>query len=60
MADVKNLVFTPDAVRELDRIAIEEVGIAGYTLMTRAGHETGSPNARLKAFLKIDREQDVS
>lgn len=30
-------VFTPDKVRELDRIAIEEQGIAGYTLMRRAG-----------------------
>jgi len=30
-------VYTPDAVRELDRIAIEEQGIAGYRLMRRAG-----------------------
>jgi len=30
-------VFTPDQVRELDRIAIEEQGIAGYELMCRAG-----------------------
>jgi len=37
MAEIKNLVYTPRSVRELDRIAIEEVGIAGYVLMTRAG-----------------------
>jgi hydroxyethylthiazole kinase-like uncharacterized protein yjeF len=30
-------VFTPDQVRELDRIAIEEQGVSGYELMCRAG-----------------------
>lgn len=30
-------VYPVDAVRELDRCAIEDNGIAGYTLMTRAG-----------------------
>jgi NAD(P)H-hydrate epimerase len=30
-------VFTPDQVRELDRIAIEEQGVPGYELMCRAG-----------------------
>lgn len=29
-------IYTPAAVRELDRIAIEEQGIAGYELMSRA------------------------
>jgi hypothetical protein len=28
--------------------------------MTKAGHEADIPNVRLKAFLKIDREQDDS
>ncbi len=28
--------------------------------MTKAGHETEAPDARLRAFLKIDREQDDS
>ena len=30
-------LFTAAQVRELDRTAIEEAGIPGYTLMTRAG-----------------------
>ncbi len=30
-------VYEPDQVRQLDRIAIDEQGIPGYTLMTRAG-----------------------
>jgi hydroxyethylthiazole kinase-like uncharacterized protein yjeF len=30
-------VYSPSNVREIDRIAIEEAGIPGYTLMTRAG-----------------------
>ena len=30
-------IYTADQVRALDRIAIEEMGIAGYTLMCRAG-----------------------
>lgn len=33
-------VYRPDDVRELDRIAIEEQGIPGYELMTRAGRAT--------------------
>ena len=37
MVEIKNLVYTPSSVRELDRTAIEEFGIAGYALMTRAG-----------------------
>ncbi len=32
-----NLIYTPAAVREFDRRAIEDYGIPGYTLMTRAG-----------------------
>ena len=45
-------IYRAADVRELDRIAIEEVGIAGYTLMSRAGRgafETASqrwPEAR--------------
>jgi NAD(P)H-hydrate epimerase len=52
MADIENLVYTPGGVRELDRIAIEELGIAGYALMTRAGEaafthaRTRFPNAQ--------------
>jgi hydroxyethylthiazole kinase-like uncharacterized protein yjeF len=37
MADIETLVYTPLNVRELDRIAIEDLGIAGYALMKRAG-----------------------
>ena len=37
MKEIKNLVYTPRNVREMDRIAIEEGGIAGYSLMNRAG-----------------------
>ncbi len=32
-----SLLYTPAAVREMDRIAIEEVGISGFDLMGRAG-----------------------
>lgn len=52
MANIENLVYTPLNVRELDRIAIEECGIAGYTLMKRAGQaafaeaRTRFPDAR--------------
>jgi hypothetical protein len=28
--------------------------------MTKAGHETEAPDARLRAFLKFDRERDDS
>jgi hydroxyethylthiazole kinase-like uncharacterized protein yjeF len=37
MTEIKNLVYTPRNVREMDRIAIEEGGIPGYSLMNRAG-----------------------
>ena len=30
-------LYRADQVRELDRLAIEQAGIAGYTLMSRAG-----------------------
>jgi len=33
-------IYTAEQVRGLDRRAIEERGIAGYELMTRAGHAT--------------------
>lgn len=33
-------VWTPEAVRTLDRTAISDLGIAGYELMTRAGEAT--------------------
>lgn len=37
MADPASFIYTPEQVREFDRIAISEVGIPGYTLMSRAG-----------------------
>lgn len=37
MHTVASSVFTPEVVRELDRRAIEDRGIPGYTLMCRAG-----------------------
>lgn len=37
MNTVANSVFPPEVVRELDRRAIEDRGIPGYTLMCRAG-----------------------
>ena len=37
MSDPSSFIYTPDQVRELDRIAIEELGIPGYELMSRAG-----------------------
>ncbi len=37
MLTVANSVFVPEVVRELDRRAIEDRGIPGYTLMCRAG-----------------------
>ncbi len=40
MSAVTNLIYSPAAVRELDRRAIEDHGIPGYTLMTRAGQAT--------------------
>jgi NAD(P)H-hydrate epimerase len=40
MSSAVHFVYAPAAVRELDRIAIEEFGIPGYTLMTRAATAT--------------------
>jgi hydroxyethylthiazole kinase-like uncharacterized protein yjeF len=40
MSEMSQQVYRPQDVRELDRIAIEEQGIPGYELMTRAGHAT--------------------
>jgi len=37
MSNIENRAYTPAAVREMDRTAIEQLGIPGYTLMTRAG-----------------------
>jgi len=37
MLSIETRVFSPSSVREMDRIAIEAVGLPGYTLMTRAG-----------------------
>lgn len=34
---MNRFVYTPSGVRELDRIAINDAGIPGYTLMKRAG-----------------------
>ncbi len=39
MSRLSSLIFSPDQVREIDRIAIEELGIPGYELMSRAGRE---------------------
>jgi NAD(P)H-hydrate epimerase len=38
MSDLATSIYTPEQVRELDRIVISELGIPGYTLMSRAGH----------------------
>jgi len=35
--EISHPLYTTAQVRELDRLAIEEAGIPGYTLMTRAG-----------------------
>jgi NAD(P)H-hydrate epimerase len=37
MSQTASFVYTPDQVREIDRIAIAELGIRGGELMTRAG-----------------------
>ncbi len=37
MVEMSHRVYLPEQVRELDRLAIEEQGIPGYELMTRAG-----------------------
>jgi hydroxyethylthiazole kinase-like uncharacterized protein yjeF len=36
MSTIESRIFSPARVREMDRIAIEELGVPGYTLMTRA------------------------
>lgn len=46
MPDMPREIYTVDAVRQIDRAAIDDEGIAGYTLMCRAG------NAALGAILK--------
>ena len=40
MSEMSRWVYQPKDVRELDRIAIEEQGVPGYTLMTRAAQAT--------------------
>ncbi len=35
--NIDKRIYTPAGVREMDRIAIEDQGIAGYALMSRAG-----------------------
>jgi hydroxyethylthiazole kinase-like uncharacterized protein yjeF len=40
MSKFENQVFTPADVRDMDRAAIEDFGIPGYTLMTRAAQGT--------------------
>ncbi|MBT77912.1 MAG: bifunctional ADP-dependent NAD(P)H-hydrate dehydratase/NAD(P)H-hydrate epimerase, partial [Chromatiales bacterium] len=37
MVNIDKRVYTPAMVREMDRTAIEDAGIEGYTLMCRAG-----------------------
>ncbi len=37
MVNIDKRVYKPSSVREMDRIAIEDQGIEGYTLMSRAG-----------------------
>ena len=37
MPNIDKRIYTPASVREMDRIAIEDQGIEGYTLMKRAG-----------------------
>ncbi|MCH8167513.1 MAG: hypothetical protein IIC03_06240 [Proteobacteria bacterium] len=49
--------------RQYSRIEREQAdGLTdpGVRAMTRAGHETEAPDARLRAFLKFDRERDDS
>ncbi|MCP4002055.1 MAG: NAD(P)H-hydrate dehydratase [Gammaproteobacteria bacterium] len=52
MVKMSHRIYMPGQVRELDRIAIEEQGIPGYELMTRAGQACFNeicvrfPNAR--------------
>ncbi len=40
MTAIADRIYTATQTRELDRIAIQEFGIPGYTLMTRAGQAT--------------------
>ena len=37
MTNIETSVYPPTRVREMDRVAIEDLGIPGYTLMERAG-----------------------
>ncbi|MFQ5634474.1 MAG: NAD(P)H-hydrate epimerase, partial [Gammaproteobacteria bacterium] len=37
VSSIEKLAYSPAAVREMDRTAIEDLGIPGYTLMSRAG-----------------------
>ncbi len=37
MVNIDKRIYTPASVREMDRVAIEDEGIEGYTLMSRAG-----------------------
>ena len=37
MSQLPDKIYSVATVRELDRLAIEEAGIPGYTLMSRAG-----------------------
>lgn len=40
MTAISHRVYSAAQVRELDRVAIQECGIPGFTLMSRAGHAT--------------------
>jgi hydroxyethylthiazole kinase-like uncharacterized protein yjeF len=40
MQTLSGAIYTAEQVRDLDRRAIQELGIPGYELMTRAGHAT--------------------
>ena len=52
MSTIETRIFSPAKVREMDRIAIQELGVPGYTLMMRAGQAAFAdardyfPNAR--------------
>jgi hydroxyethylthiazole kinase-like uncharacterized protein yjeF len=50
-------IYSVAAVRDIDRVAIEESGIAGYTLMKRAG--TAAVDAAQKRFPKAARWQVI-
>ena len=42
MVNIDKRIYSPASVREMDRLAIEEYGIPGYVLMTRAGESAFS------------------